>query len=98
MFHIDSDCNILCKVGGVPIEMIIDSGSKCNILKDETWNHLKASNVTVFNQVKKPNKIFMPYGSTKPLDVLGCFDAEIDVNNNIVKATFYVIKNGTKMY
>lgn len=96
VFHIDSDCNILCKVGGVPIEMIIDSGSKCNILQEETWNHLKASNVTVFNQVKKPNKIFMPYGATKPLDVLGCFDAEIVVNNKIVKATFYVIKNGTK--
>ncbi|XP_023312364.1 uncharacterized protein K02A2.6-like [Anoplophora glabripennis] len=96
IFHIDSDEDILCNIGGVPVKLVIDSGSKCNILSEETWNYLKKSKCIVFNQIKKPNKVFMAYASDKPLDILGSFKAEIAINHNKQIGTFYVIKNGTK--
>ncbi|CAH1972263.1 unnamed protein product [Acanthoscelides obtectus] len=52
VFHIDNDCDILCMIGGIPVQMVIDSGSKCNILNDETWTYLKNSQVSVSNQIK----------------------------------------------
>lgn len=97
IFHLDEDETVKCKVGGVVIEMLIDSGSKCNIITDRTWEYLKNHKVKVTNQINNPDKILLPYGSQKPLDVLGAFDANITINNVVIKtATFYVIRNGTR--
>lgn len=96
VFHVDHDYDLVGYIAGIPVEMVVDSGSTCNILSDKTWQQLKTSKVKVFNQIKNPKKVFMAYASKKPLDILGCFDAEIKINVTTTSATFYVIKNGTK--
>ena len=96
IFHIDNDDTLNCNVGGVEVEMIIDSGSKCNILSDKTWNHLKECEVNIRNQIANPDKTFVAYGSDKPLTVIGSFEADIQIGNQVGSGTFYVIKDGTR--
>ncbi|XP_060808083.1 uncharacterized protein LOC132903525 [Amyelois transitella] len=96
IFHVDDDSVVSCQVGGVNVEVLIDSGSKRNIINDETWSYLKKNKVVVMNQVKSPKKTFMAYGSMKPLTVLGAFDANIAVGTKNKAATFYVVKHGSR--
>lgn len=96
IFHIDDDSVIECQIGGVDVELLIDSGSKCNIVNDETWRHLKECHVVVSNQQKSPDKTFMAYGSKEPLTILGSFDATITAGKCTKTATFYVVKHGTR--
>lgn len=96
IFHIDEDVLINCELGGVNVDMIIDSGSKCNIISGETWSFLKSHNIEVQNQIKTPNKKFMAYGSQVPLTVLGSFEAAIKIGSNSKKAVFYVVRDGER--
>ncbi|CAG9137613.1 unnamed protein product, partial [Plutella xylostella] len=97
IFHIDGDDTITCTLGDVQIDMLIDSGSKCNIISDVAWENLKSSGIRVENQIKNPDKKLMAYGSDKPLNVLGSFDSIIIVGNGKpLKATFFVVQNGTR--
>ncbi|XP_029166467.1 uncharacterized protein K02A2.6-like isoform X1 [Nylanderia fulva] len=98
IFHLDEDSVINCLVGGIKIEMLIDSGSKCNVITDKTWKYLKEHEVKAYQQIKKPDKVLLPYGSKKPLDIIGSFQADITINTNNSprRATFYVIRNGTR--
>lgn len=97
VFHLDEDAIVNCKVGGVTIRMLIDSGSSCNIITDKTWKYLKAHDVVASNQVMNPEKVLLPYGSQTPLDVIGAFDANINISDgDHQKATFYVVRNGTR--
>ncbi|XP_060808134.1 uncharacterized protein LOC132903569 [Amyelois transitella] len=98
IFQIDGDDTIVCTLGGVNIDMLIDSGSKCNIINDATWENLKSLNIIVKNQVKSPQKNFVAYGSQNPLTVLGAFDSSIVISNGckLDEETFYVVKGGTK--
>lgn len=50
IFHIDDDDVVNCELGGVMIDMIIDSGSKCNIISSKTWTQLKDCNVKKKNR------------------------------------------------
>nr|CAH7764304.1 unnamed protein product [Callosobruchus chinensis] len=86
VFQIDDDSVIKCNLGGVPLDMLIDSGSKTNIIDDKT----------VYDQIKNPTKLLFAYGSSTPLKVLGSFRSKISVGNNNETATFYVIQNGTR--
>lgn len=76
--------------------MLIDSGSKNNIINDKTWEYLKSKAVVVSNQQPGSDQVFMAYGSKDPLDVLGTFEASIVVGPETKIAKFYVIKNGTR--
>ncbi|XP_047028878.1 uncharacterized protein LOC124636780 [Helicoverpa zea] len=77
--------------------MLIDSGSKCNVVTDKTWQFLKDNSVKISNQVRKPNKTLISYGSKEPLDIMGSFEADISVgSHNSIKCTVYVIRNGTR--
>lgn len=96
IFHIDDDATLSCNVGGVEVEMIIDSGSKCNILSNKTWNRLKECKVEVKNQIANPDKTFVAYGNDKPLTVIGAFDADIRVGDRMQTGTFYVVKGGSR--
>lgn len=51
---------------------------------------------SVFNQVKRPIKRLIPYGSKTPLDVEGSFEATIKAGRNEANGTFYVINGGTR--
>ena len=96
IFHLDDDEVITCQVGGVNIEMLIDSGSKCNIINDTTWHNLKRCKIKIYNQVKSPEKMFKAYGSQNPLTVLGSFEAKVMVGTETTTDTFYVVKDGER--
>lgn len=71
--------------------MLIDSGSKSNIIAESTWEQLKKSGVKVSNQNKNPNKILFAYGSKDPLTILGSFEALVKMGKKPENATFFVI-------
>lgn len=88
IFHIDDDNVILSSVCNVEVEMIIDSGRKCNILNDSAWQTLKKSRVQVSDQVIMPDKKFLAYGSNRPLTVLGSFVANLSIGTKNQRTTF----------
>lgn len=47
IFNVDDDATIQCQLGGVLVDMVIDSGSKCNIISENTWIYLKSKNVSL---------------------------------------------------
>lgn len=96
VFHVDDDAEISCLIGGVNVNMLIDSGSKKNLISDKTWEYLKSKLVTVSNQEKGSDQVFMAYGSKNPLDIIGSFDTSITVGPAQKCAKFYVVKNGTR--
>ena len=78
-------------VGGVEdIAMIIDSGASCNVIDETLWIELKQNNVKCTSQ--KVNKQLFAYGSSTPLEVLGCFTADLTIGGNHVTGEVVVIK------
>ncbi|CAH2105722.1 unnamed protein product [Euphydryas editha] len=96
VFNINNDANIECDVGGIKTKMLIDSGSKYNLITDKTWTMLKEKGVTCLSQNKNPEKTLLAYGCKTPLDILGSFETTIKVNNREETAHLYVIANGSR--
>lgn len=96
IFNIDDDAKVACSIGGTNVDMLIDSGCKHNLLTEDTWIAMKKDNVQVKNQNSKPDKTFVAYGSPTPLQLLGSFDADINLGKKTETSTFYVIKDGTR--
>lgn len=96
VFHIDDDAEITCEIGGVNVDMLIDSGSKNNIINDKTWEYLKSNAVVALNQQEGSDQVFRAYRAIESLEVLGSFEASITIGPVNQSAKFYVIKNGTR--
>lgn len=86
---------IQCKVGGVVLKAIIDSGSKYNIMDRETWNTLKVKSIQTIKREKKCDKTFKAYGG-QVLTMCGVFEAVIGINDLQMIASFYVVNEGAK--
>nr|XP_039263935.1 uncharacterized protein LOC120339796 [Styela clava] len=85
---------ITLNVGGVNLSnVIIDSGACRNFMGSNTWEWLKSERI-VCNSRKCSIPSLYAYGSTKPLQVLGTFTANVFVLNNESKcrADFVVVK------
>ena len=65
------------KIGGLPITVIIDFGSSCNIIGRNVWEYLKANKVARVST--KASKKLYAYGSNQTLQVAGMFTAEVSV-------------------
>lgn len=93
----ESDELISCCIGGVRITMLIDSGSKHNLIDDTTWNLMKLRDVKVRNERFDNEKRFLAYGRV-PLKLITVFDADMEINDGdkLLKttSTFYVIEKG----
>lgn len=93
----DEDEVIQCRVGGVQIGMLIDSGSKHNLIDDTTWELMKLRDVQITNQRLDTDKRFLAYGRI-PLKLVTTFDAELEVDDNgeLLKTctSFHVIEKG----
>ncbi|XP_058817207.1 uncharacterized protein K02A2.6-like [Topomyia yanbarensis] len=85
------------KVGQVMIEMLIDSGSKHNIIDESTWKYLQ-SNGAVVADVRPSNKQLTAYAQPGSLSILCEFESEINVVDEAkgsgVRASFFVIRGG----
>lgn len=85
-----TDANkIWCHVGGIEVKVVVDSGSKYNIVDRDTWAELKAKNVQTSVRQKDVDIGFIAY-SGHPLKFLGMFEANIQIGNKQMHAKFYV--------
>ena len=71
---------VTCNVGGVDLEMIVDSGASVNVIDKTTWKDLKAENIKC-KSVRILEKLY-PYGGAEPLNVIGKFAAQCKVHSN----------------
>lgn len=97
----DGDEFIWLKIGGVMMQALIDSGCNKNIIDDVTWDRLKAQGIAIRNATKHVDHKFRGYGKDcKPMDVVGMFDAMVEVDcvdhQTNSEARFYVIKDGNQ--
>lgn len=83
------------KVGGVAVEMTIDSGAAANLVDFHTWKRLRANGAKLAF-TSEVDRSFKAYGSPTPLKIIGMFSATIEAEDNKVNATFYVAKDGTQ--
>lgn len=93
----EQDEYITCCVGGIGIEMLIDSGSTYNLIDDTTWELLKLKGVECHSQRYDSTKQFLAYGKV-PLKLITVFDAELEIKDGFEtissNTTFYVIQGG----
>ncbi|XP_055522466.1 uncharacterized protein K02A2.6-like [Wyeomyia smithii] len=95
----DGDELLWVKVGGVLLQMLVDSGCKKYIIDNKSWSYLKTNGVNIWNQQNRCDETFLPYGEkATPLAVLGTFETDVvieDVGKTVKKiTTFYVVKGG----
>lgn len=96
VFNVEDDATVECCLGGVQTEMLVDSGCKVNLITQKTWETLKSQGINAENQVTKPSKTLMAYGSTTPLDITGSFETFIGIKDRKERATVYIIADGTR--
>lgn len=96
-FYTGSDTNVFaCTIGGVKTEVFIDSGSDVNLITSDTWEKLKAQQIVVSKCEKGSCKVLKAYASSKPLTILGTFQAVIEIGKRSVEAEFMVVQNGQR--
>src|SRR6218665_3661232 len=86
--------HVALDVGGVVIEMLIDSGASCNVIDQCTWNIMKKKQVKCEN--RKSTKEIYAYGSETPLKVIGMFSCIVTLRQISINADFYVIEGKGK--
>nr|XP_058952093.1 uncharacterized protein K02A2.6-like [Pocillopora verrucosa] len=79
-------------VGGVELEMLVDSGATNNIIDECTWEDLKAKKIKCKSQAAPVDRKLYAYASSKPLPVKGSFTCEVLVGRGRVQTEFLVIK------
>lgn len=96
-FYSGNETNVIeCAIGGVKLDLLIDSGSDANLITDEAWESLKQAKVVVHQSTKGSSKVLKGYASDRPLPIIGTFVAEIIAGERSARALFYVIKGGQR--
>lgn len=83
---------ITITVGGVDINVIVDSGSDVNIIDRQLWEEMKKKHVRCERQSKCSKKLF-PYACQTPLETIGSFIAKVTIGQRSTTAKFVVIKD-----
>ena len=86
----DSEGVLNFNVGGVDLDMLVDSGATTNVIDESTWVVLKANNIIC--KSRKSSETLKAYAQSKPLKVKGTFDCDIKSGSHTAHATFSVIK------
>ncbi|XP_053698952.1 uncharacterized protein K02A2.6-like [Sabethes cyaneus] len=96
-FHTGNDSNIVkCEIGGVALDVLVDSGSDVNLVTDAAWQFLKQKNVKIHQSAKGSSRILRGYASNIPLTILGTFITDVPISGKSIRAEFYVIKGGQR--
>ena len=72
---------------GKRCSFIIDSGASVNLIDEPTYNKFD-----IQPELKPAKSKVFTYGSTKPMEVLGTFESDIESKTRFTCATFYVTK------
>ena len=75
------------KVNGTPLMIMADTGASVNILDGNGYARLK-----VKPQIKTANEKVYPYGSTKPLPLVGKCECEVETEERFSVETFFIVK------
>uniref|UniRef100_A0A1B0D076 Peptidase A2 domain-containing protein n=1 Tax=Phlebotomus papatasi TaxID=29031 RepID=A0A1B0D076_PHLPP len=78
----DGDEYVWCKIGGVLVEMLIDSGSTHNVIDEKTWLYMKKSGLEVINSTTECNEKLKAYGQNSHLKIVGQFEAVVMIEDN----------------
>ncbi|XP_055909992.1 uncharacterized protein LOC129944528 [Eupeodes corollae] len=92
IFSIDSNDEgnkIWCTIGGIEIELIVDSGVRYNVIDKLSWLDLNAKNIVIVHKQKEVDIDFRAYGGY-PLKFIGMFTAVIKAGKSESLAKFYV--------
>lgn len=97
----DGDELLWVKIGGVLVQVLIDSGSSKNIIDDTTWEHMLKQGVKTWTPSNEPRTTLRGYGlNSKPLTVSNVFESTVTVdgtsNDHKLAATFYVVVGGSQ--
>ena len=79
-------------IGGVKIDVVIDSGASCNIIDRHMWEHLKQNAVRC--KCYFTEKKIYAYASEEPLKLAGGFKADVGVSNALVKEVDFLVMEG----
>lgn len=79
-------------VGGVELEMLVDSRATNTIVDEETWEDLKAKKIKCISEAAPFDRKLYAYASSKPLPVKGSFRCEVLIGKGEAQAEFLVIK------
>lgn len=79
-----------CKVGGVTLTLLVDSGTSSNIIDRPNWDIL-CSRKAVLTFQKNTDKVFKAFASSVSLPVLGYFTATLAAGGKEILAKFYVL-------
>lgn len=78
------------QVGGVCLNLLIDSGASCNVIGEDLWEYCKKNGIKCKSSKFSDRKIFA-YGQGKALDLLGEFYCNVKVGNKETNASFVVV-------
>lgn len=91
----NNDDLIECSLGGVPVTLLIDSGSTVNIVKGDDWKILTKQNAVLWDIDPQPQHNLKGYASGKPLDVRHTFQSTIALQaGEEIITSFYVVDQG----
>lgn len=85
----DNSNTMWCKIGGVEVQFVIDSGTKRNIIDKESWTDLKAKNIVTTWRRKEVDAGFTSFGGHR-LRFLGMFEANLRIGDRQSMELFYV--------
>lgn len=96
-FYSGNESNVIvCSVGGVAVNMLVDSGADANLISATEWTRLKDERINVISSTKGCTRVLRAYGSNKPLPIIGSFIADISINEKQVRAEFLVVEGGQR--
>jgi hypothetical protein len=96
IFHIGGTVSktVMCVVGGVEINVLIDSGTRRNLIPVNTWERMKREGVKTRQMHKGSDVSFKAYGQSEVIPVRGRFEAEVELNGKKSWQWFYVVEKG----
>ncbi|XP_055615055.1 uncharacterized protein LOC129761361 [Toxorhynchites rutilus septentrionalis] len=96
-FYSGNESNVvMCVVGGVSLEMLVDSAVDANLISGMIWQKLKGEQVKVCSSTKGSKRILRAYGSSEPLVILESFVAYIAIVDKRIQAEFFVVEGGQR--
>lgn len=95
IYNINAGSEVHCKVGGIAMNLLLDTGAAENIIGENDWNRFK-NQFKIYKQLVGSDKDFRAYGSKEILNVIGRVEMDLEVNSKSEKVWFYIIQNGQR--